>query len=429
MKHFDDYTERVEDLSRKLQETVESEIGKTYNQLTITSFACRNRHELYFNCKCVCGTEKVVKLRYLENGHQKSCGCMRGKIEIGEIERDDLTGQMFGLWTVLRRDPSRRDRPFYICRCECGTERSVDKYTLKNGTSWHCGCQAEKVREEAARKYSERFAAGEYDRMPSSLVGQRFGRLVVEELLTEKRSGVDSIYRCRCDCGNVIETSYASLKNEKGVRSCGCLREETRNDLKGQRFGRLVALEPVAEAGKRLRWRCRCDCGRETLVQVGELMNGNTRSCGCLSSETSQRAVRAAIAKAGNVDGTNLYAVKAGLDGKVKKNNTSGVRGVYVMSGRYYATITFKGNKYALGGYGTLEEAAAVRHKAEQILFGEWLDYYEDELKEEYEKRSDEDKQKALEELVRFQKEEAARHEENEKEPITGSPHKRPHRN
>jgi len=42
-------------------------------------------------------------------------------------------------------------------------------------------------------------------------------------------------------------------------------------------------------------------------------------------------------------------------------------------------------------------------------------------LKEEYEKRSDEDKQKALEELVRFQKEEAVKHKKNEKEPITGS--------
>lgn len=149
MKHFDDYTERVEDLSRKQQETVESEIGKTYNQLTITSFACRNRHELYFNCKCVCGTEKVVKLLYLKTGHQKSCGCMRGKFELGEIERDDLTGQMFGVWTVLRRDPSRRDRPFYICRCKCGTESSIDKYVLKNGTSWHCGYQENRDRRPA----------------------------------------------------------------------------------------------------------------------------------------------------------------------------------------------------------------------------------------------------------------------------------------
>ena len=80
------------------------------------------------------------------------------------------------------------------------------------------------------------------------------------------------------------------------------------------------------------------------------------------------------------------------------------------MNGRYYASIRFKGKKYSLGGYGTLEEAAAVRHKAEQLLYGEWLDYYEKELKEEYERKSDEEKIAALNELIEFQKKEAARH-------------------
>lgn len=90
-----------------------------------------NRHELYFNCTCECGNKRVVKYLYLKNGHNKSCGCKRGQIEPGAIERDDLTGQTFGLWTVLHRDTSRTDIPFYICRCACGTERSVNKYNLR----------------------------------------------------------------------------------------------------------------------------------------------------------------------------------------------------------------------------------------------------------------------------------------------------------
>lgn len=49
-------------------------------------------------------------------------------------------------------------------------------------------------------------------------------------------------------------------------------------------FGRLIALEPVRRAG-RTGWRCRCDCGNETVVETHSLRSGNTRSCGCLHTE------------------------------------------------------------------------------------------------------------------------------------------------
>ena len=59
MKHFDDYTESIDALGAKQQKIVADEIGKTYKFLTVISFAFRNRHELYFNCRCECGTEKL----------------------------------------------------------------------------------------------------------------------------------------------------------------------------------------------------------------------------------------------------------------------------------------------------------------------------------------------------------------------------------
>ena len=35
------------------------------------------------------------------------------------------------------------------------------------------------------------------------------------------------------------------------------------------------------------RWKCRCECGKETEVDTGGLTSGKTKSCGCLHSETS----------------------------------------------------------------------------------------------------------------------------------------------
>lgn len=52
----------------------------------------------------------------------------------------------------------------------------------------------------------------------------------------------------------------------------------------GQRFGRLVVLG-LAEQGK---WKCQCDCGNISIVFTGNLVKGNTRSCGCLRRKGSR---------------------------------------------------------------------------------------------------------------------------------------------
>ena len=56
-------------------------------------------------------------------------------------------------------------------------------------------------------------------------------------------------------------------------------------DLTGQRFGRLVVIEraprPPYYEGTYAWWRCRCDCGNETVVRGRRLTNGETKSCGC----------------------------------------------------------------------------------------------------------------------------------------------------
>jgi hypothetical protein len=61
----------------------------------------------------------------------------------------------------------------------------------------------------------------------------------------------------------------------------------TLKDLMGQRFGRLI-VEQRAEndAGGRARWRCRCDCGQTTVVPGQVLRRGESQSCGCLKFET-----------------------------------------------------------------------------------------------------------------------------------------------
>ncbi len=66
-------------------------------------------------------------------------------------------------------------------------------------------------------------------------------------------------------------------------------------DLTGRRFGRLLVLGREGTyyyddgfVAVPL-WRCRCDCGRETVVRGTCLRRGTTRSCGCLHLEYLRR--------------------------------------------------------------------------------------------------------------------------------------------
>jgi len=57
-----------------------------------------------------------------------------------------------------------------------------------------------------------------------NLKGQKFGRLLVLKP-TEKRSGTSVVWLCRCDCGNIREATAQTLKRKK-IKSCGCLQKE-----------------------------------------------------------------------------------------------------------------------------------------------------------------------------------------------------------
>jgi hypothetical protein len=58
-------------------------------------------------------------------------------------------------------------------------------------------------------------------------------------------------------------------------------------NLTGQRFGRLVALEATENKttdGRRI-WKCLCDCGQIKLTSCQNLKRGHCTSCGCKNKE------------------------------------------------------------------------------------------------------------------------------------------------
>lgn len=60
------------------------------------------------------------------------------------------------------------------------------------------------------------------------ITGQRFGRLTVLERAGSYQypfGGSAAIWRCRCDCGEVVDIISGNLRYGM-TRSCGCLRKD-----------------------------------------------------------------------------------------------------------------------------------------------------------------------------------------------------------
>lgn len=59
-------------------------------------------------------------------------------------------------------------------------------------------------------------------------------------------------------------------------------------DMTGLTFERLTVLGPIRTHNRHIIWLCRCVCGNEVEVSGNHLRSGQTKSCGCLKTETQQ---------------------------------------------------------------------------------------------------------------------------------------------
>ena len=57
-------------------------------------------------------------------------------------------------------------------------------------------------------------------------------------------------------------------------------------DLTGMKFHKLTVIEQAGhDKYRKILWRCKCDCGNETVTHGRDLVNGHCKSCGCALNE------------------------------------------------------------------------------------------------------------------------------------------------
>lgn len=69
--------------------------------------------------------------------------------EVKDVPRlIDLSGRRFDKWEVIKRGENISGKPGWLCRCECGTLKTVSGSNLRSGLSRNCGCVRQEKLEE-----------------------------------------------------------------------------------------------------------------------------------------------------------------------------------------------------------------------------------------------------------------------------------------
>lgn len=132
--------------------------------------------------------------------------------------------KVYGELTITNELAFRGKVKCYVCVCSCGNTTKVPINKLKTGHTRSCGC----LKKRKGRKHA----------VQKNLLNQRFGKLLVLELLPERSRHSDCMWLCKCDCGvtKPIRTSNLLSKNYK---SCGCLKREAASKRLRGKTGKL----------------------------------------------------------------------------------------------------------------------------------------------------------------------------------------------
>ena len=211
----------------------------------------------------------------------------------------------------------------YPCTCiNCGYKKEFASSDLHCRRNLQC-----KVCNDKIHSYKD-----------DNLTGTRQGSFLIGEAF---RKNGRTYYHVKCDCAKEYDILRDNLIR-KNYKNCKCHGTAV---VPETMYGILKPIKRRAFDGK---WECQCKCGELTYVSPGELINGNTKSCGCKKQAN------------------NL---------KIRTDNTSGVKGVFhdkKRSGKWIAYINKDGKRTYLGRYDTKNLAAEAREIAEQEMFKQY---------------------------------------------------------
>lgn len=225
------------------------------------------------------------------------------------------------------------------------------------------------------------------------LIGQKFGRLTVIKRGPNTKSG-NAQWWCKCDCGNPELTLVAASRLKKGeTKSCGCLQKEIASlthkkynqyDLSGE-YG--IGYTSTPDSYSRNEFYFDLEDYDKIKNYTWSFSHGYLRDTKDRSIAMHQIIlptengfvpdhIRGDKSRNDNRK-ENLRPVTQSqnlMNTKLRKDNTSGVKGVHWRNDtkKWAATIWVNKEFISLGCYINFEDAVKARKEAEEIYFGEY---------------------------------------------------------
>lgn len=242
------------------------------------------KKNIMWHVRCTnCGFEKDVAANHIKRRPNVCTNC-----HIKKTTFEDLTGKVFGFIKVIDRAPSvlkgnGKMRTMWNCICLiCGREFTMSASLLKSGKQISCGCLGNLLKSKSKL---------------NDYTGKQVGRLSVKKRIEDyikPSGGKEAQWLCICICEQECIKTSTYLRTSP-CPSCGCWKSEITSELKskdlvGQVFGEILVLKRLytrkTKGGNpKIIYLAKClNCGTVFEVAAGNLLSGNTRSCGCVKS-------------------------------------------------------------------------------------------------------------------------------------------------
>lgn len=196
--------------------------GQKFGKLTTVKRARKENGKLGWLCTCDCGGTFIATPSSLSKGDNKSCGCSK---YCGRTLKD-MTGQVYGNLTVIKRSGSVDGSTTWLCKCICGNDRIVQRANLLYEKTISCGC-INKVRNSNLPVMDRLFARYKYNasgerrrNMEFTLTQQEFENLVFKDC---HYCGEPPFLKFKTAAETIIHGGIDRVDNSKGYHNDNCV--------------------------------------------------------------------------------------------------------------------------------------------------------------------------------------------------------------
>lgn len=144
--------------------------------------------------------------------------------------------------------------------------------------------------------------------------------VITDSVSTGKKTYNRKRLECVCDCGGRMSLPPISFV-EGRVSSCSsCRLRSMYSDVIGNRYGRLVVDEILSDKGRGILARCTCSCGVHKVIPLRCILGNRIKSCGCLVVDVAREKL-ASDGYLGNILTVRNSRTKPNVTNKVGYKN------------------------------------------------------------------------------------------------------------